>query len=58
MAKAFVKIVPVLGYKASVFNLVFANNPASIRIWKELKFQEVGRKEHSPLILPYHFILL
>jgi len=43
MAKAFVVLVPLLGYKASVFNLVFANNPASIRIWRTLGFEEVGK---------------
>lgn len=31
------------GYKYSVFNLVFANNPASIRIWERLGFSVIGR---------------
>lgn len=31
------------GYKYSVFNLVFANNPASIRIWEKLGFSVIGR---------------
>lgn len=31
------------GYKYSVFNLVFANNPASSRIWDRLGFQVLGR---------------
>lgn len=31
------------GYKYSVFNLVFANNPASIRIWDRLGFEVIGR---------------
>lgn len=31
------------GYKYSVFNLVFANNPASIRIWEKLGFGVIGR---------------
>ncbi|KAI9282486.1 acyl-CoA N-acyltransferase [Umbelopsis sp. AD052] len=43
MGRAFVTLAPLLGYKASVFNLVFANNPASLRIWRSLGFQEVGR---------------
>ncbi|KAJ5671851.1 hypothetical protein N7507_000978 [Penicillium longicatenatum] len=35
--------VAVQGYKYSVFNLVFANNPASIRIWERLGFSVIGR---------------
>ena len=31
------------GYKASVFNLVFANNTASIKIWDRLGFSVIGR---------------
>ncbi|KAJ5129660.1 uncharacterized protein N7515_005699 [Penicillium bovifimosum] len=31
------------GYTYSVFNLVFANNPASIRIWENLGFSVIGR---------------
>ncbi|KAI8149647.1 hypothetical protein BJV82DRAFT_128869 [Fennellomyces sp. T-0311] len=43
MAETYLIIGPALGYKASVFNLVFANNEASIRIWRRLGFQEAGR---------------
>ncbi len=43
MGEAFKVLVPALGYKASVFNLVFANNIASIAIWRKLGFQEIGR---------------
>ena len=43
MALAFLAIAPLLGYKASMFNLVFANNLASIRLWRSLNFQEIGR---------------
>lgn len=31
------------GYKYSVFNLVFANNTASVRIWERLGFSVIGR---------------
>jgi GNAT superfamily N-acetyltransferase len=31
------------GYTYSVFNLVFANNPASIKIWDGLGFKVIGR---------------
>ena len=31
-----------LGFRGSVFNLVYADNPASLRIWDGLGFQRVG----------------
>lgn len=31
------------GYKYSVFNLVFENNTASIKIWDKLGFKVIGR---------------
>ncbi|KAI7848515.1 hypothetical protein BDC45DRAFT_523054 [Circinella umbellata] len=43
MAESYMKLAPALGYKASVFNLVFVNNESSIRIWRRLGFQEAGR---------------
>ncbi|KAI9019577.1 hypothetical protein CLU79DRAFT_757899 [Phycomyces nitens] len=43
LGETYLIIAPALGYKASVFNLVFVNNEASIRIWRRLGFQEVGR---------------
>ncbi|KAI9264473.1 hypothetical protein BY458DRAFT_514147 [Sporodiniella umbellata] len=43
MGEAFKVLVPAIGYQASVFNLVFENNQASIAIWKNLGFQQVGR---------------
>ncbi|CAF3781011.1 unnamed protein product [Rotaria socialis] len=43
MGKAFIEIVPLLGYRASMFNLVFANNVPSVRLWRSLGFQEIGR---------------
>jgi RimJ/RimL family protein N-acetyltransferase len=43
MGEAYLEFAPQLGYKYSVFNLVFANNPASIRIWEKLGFSEIGR---------------
>ncbi|KAG1462230.1 hypothetical protein G6F56_005560 [Rhizopus delemar] len=42
MGEAFKVLVPAIGYKASVFNLVFENNLASIAIWKSLGFEQVG----------------
>ncbi|CAF3682673.1 unnamed protein product [Rotaria sp. Silwood1] len=43
MALAFIEIAPLLGYKASMFNLVFANNTPSVHLWRSLGFQEIGR---------------
>jgi ribosomal protein S18 acetylase RimI-like enzyme len=43
LGKAFLRIVPVIGYKASMFNLVFVSNVASIKLWRRLGFQEIGR---------------
>ncbi|KAJ5292874.1 uncharacterized protein N7443_008827 [Penicillium atrosanguineum] len=43
MGEAYLEFAPKLGYKYSVFNLVFANNPASIRIWEKLGFNVIGR---------------
>ncbi|KAJ5596249.1 hypothetical protein N7450_002707 [Penicillium hetheringtonii] len=43
MGETYLEFAPQLGYKYSVFNLVFANNPASIRIWEKLGFSVIGR---------------
>ncbi|RAL16242.1 GNAT family N-acetyltransferase [Aspergillus homomorphus CBS 101889] len=43
MGQTYLAVAPVLGYKYSVFNLVFANNVASIKIWEKLGFQVIGR---------------
>ncbi|KAE8556247.1 hypothetical protein EYB25_000947 [Talaromyces marneffei] len=43
MGETYLVYAPKLGYKYSVFNLVFANNPASSRIWDRLGFQVLGR---------------
>jgi L-amino acid N-acyltransferase YncA len=42
MGLAFIEIAPLLGYKASMFNLVFANNIPSVRLWRSLGFKEIG----------------
>lgn len=31
-----------LGFKSSLFNLVFANNVASVRLWRKLGFTELA----------------
>ncbi|CEL05466.1 Putative Histone acetyltransferase HPA2 [Aspergillus calidoustus] len=43
MGKAYLQFAPWLGYKYSVFNLVFENNVASVKIWEKLGFSVIGR---------------
>ena len=43
LCEGFLAVAPKLGYKASMFNLVFANNAASLRLWYHYGFQEIGR---------------
>lgn len=43
LAQSFLHYAPALGYRASVFNLVYDTNRASVRIWEKLGFQFVGR---------------
>lgn len=43
LAQSFLHYAPALGYRASVFNLVYDTNRASVRIWETLGFQFVGR---------------
>ncbi|CAK9781133.1 hypothetical protein CC85DRAFT_282495 [Cutaneotrichosporon oleaginosum] len=42
LAESFLYYAPALGYRSSVFNLVFENNVASLRLWDKLGFQRVG----------------
>lgn len=39
----FLRVAPDLGYRASVFNLVYVSNTASIRLWEKFGFREIGR---------------
>ncbi|KAI6007710.1 hypothetical protein F5J12DRAFT_742203 [Pisolithus orientalis] len=43
LAKSYLHYAPRLGYKASIFNLVYVNNEASIRLWENLGFIKAGR---------------
>jgi len=43
MANSFLSLAPLLGYRASMFNLVFENNVASVKLWRKLQFVEIGR---------------
>jgi len=42
MGLCFVKFAKDLGYRASYFNLVFASNEASVRLWDSLGFHRVA----------------
>ncbi|RSH87243.1 hypothetical protein EHS25_003152 [Saitozyma podzolica] len=42
LGKSYLEYAPRLGYKGSVFNLVYKNNVASLKIWDSLGFQRVG----------------
>ncbi|KAB8235247.1 GNAT family N-acetyltransferase [Aspergillus alliaceus] len=43
MGETYLDFAPKLGYKYSVFNLVFENNVASVKIWERLGFKVIGR---------------
>ena len=43
LGRSFLHYGPRAGYKGSVFNLVYVNNVASVRIWQRLGFTIVGR---------------
>jgi RimJ/RimL family protein N-acetyltransferase len=42
MGSAFIQLAKDLGYQSSLFNLVFANNLPSIKLWKSLGFRELA----------------
>ncbi|KAJ6497704.1 hypothetical protein C8R45DRAFT_822753 [Mycena sanguinolenta] len=42
LAKSYVYYAPRLGYRGSVFNLVYINNSASVRLWEGLGFKKAG----------------
>ncbi|KAF2446231.1 hypothetical protein P171DRAFT_519794 [Karstenula rhodostoma CBS 690.94] len=42
-ARSFCFYGPAAGYRGSVFNLVYANNEASVRLWTKLGFTNVGK---------------
>jgi len=43
LAQSYVYYAPRLGYQASVFNLVYVNNVASVKLWESLGFTKAGR---------------
>ncbi|CAE6476810.1 unnamed protein product [Rhizoctonia solani] len=42
LGESYVRNAPQLGYKGSVFNLVYANNAGSLAIWDRLGFTRAG----------------
>lgn len=42
LGQSYLHYAPLLGYRASVFNLVYVNNVASVKIWERLGFKRVG----------------
>ncbi|CAI6492937.1 AIS_HP2_G0016730.mRNA.1.CDS.1 [Saccharomyces cerevisiae] len=42
LAQVYLNWAPLLGYKYSIFNLVFVTNQASWKIWDKLNFQRIG----------------
>ncbi|KAF8891779.1 hypothetical protein BD779DRAFT_1610503 [Infundibulicybe gibba] len=43
LSRSYVHYAPRLGYRGSVFNLVYVNNTASVKLWESLGFTKVGR---------------
>ncbi|KAK7045539.1 hypothetical protein VNI00_007371 [Paramarasmius palmivorus] len=47
LARSYLHYAPKLGYRASVFNLVYVNNTASVKLWERLGFTKAGRIPHA-----------
>lgn len=53
LAKIYLAWAPLLGYKYSVFNLVFTTNEASWRIWDRYNFQRIGLVPKAGILKGY-----
>lgn len=42
LGQVYLKYAPKLGYSQSIYNLVYANNIGSWKIWEKLKFTRIG----------------
>lgn len=42
LGQVYLKYAPKLGYSRSIYNLVYANNIGSWKIWEKLKFTRIG----------------
>jgi len=47
MAACFLRFSKDLGYRSSYFNLVFASNTASVRLWESFGFKRVAEIPHA-----------
>lgn len=43
MGSNYLQLAKALGFKASMFNLVFVTNTGSLHLWRSLNFKEIGR---------------
>ena len=43
MGQIFPRLAQALGYRASLFNLVFVSNKASLELWRSLGYQKLAR---------------
>ncbi|AQZ10659.1 (ZYRO0F07062g) [Zygosaccharomyces parabailii] len=50
LAQIYLKWAPLLGYKYSVFNLVFVTNVASWKLWDKFKFDRIGLLPRGALL--------
>lgn len=50
LGQVYLKWAPLLGYKYSVYNLVFVTNIASWKIWDNLKFDRIGLVPKAALL--------
>lgn len=53
LGQVYLHWAPLLGYKYSVFNLVFVTNVASWKIWDKLKFDRIGLVPRSAILKGY-----
>ena len=42
LGRSYLHFAPLCGYRGSVFNLVYVNNVASVKIWDALGFTRAG----------------
>ena len=50
LAKSYLHYGPLLGYKASVFNLVYANNTGSLRYVRALRYSTIDGVQAKLLV--------
>ena len=53
MGECYLEWAPRLGYRYSIFNLVYETNVASLRIWDALGFKRVGRVKGAGQLRSY-----